>query len=73
MVEPNVFSPEYLIKVSQPLLGAKITTYVIYRNPSSSLCSSYMLLIRAAVGGRTSSTKMKMAFSGESLMRLRIT
>jgi hypothetical protein len=29
--------------------------------------------MRAAVGGRTSSTKMKMAFSGDSLMRLRIT
>jgi hypothetical protein len=29
--------------------------------------------ISAAVGGSTSSTKMKMAFSGESLMRLRIT
>jgi hypothetical protein len=32
-----------------------------------------MLLISAAVGGRTSSTKMKMAFSGESLIRLRMT
>lgn len=32
-----------------------------------------MELINAAVGGSTSSTKMKMAFSGESLMRLRMT
>lgn len=37
------------------------------------LCSSYIALIRAAVGGRTSSTKMKMAFSGASLIRFRIT
>lgn len=29
-----------------------------------------MALMRAAVGGRMSSTKMKMAFSGESLIRL---
>jgi hypothetical protein len=32
-----------------------------------------MLLMSAAVGGRTSSTKIKMAFSGESLMRFRMT
>jgi hypothetical protein len=32
-----------------------------------------MLLMSAAVGGRTSSTKMKMAFSGESLILLRMT
>jgi hypothetical protein len=48
-------------------------TYVMYRKPSSSLCSSYMELIKAAVGGSTSSTKMKMAFSGESLIRFLIT
>ncbi len=32
-----------------------------------------MELMSAAVGGSTSSTKMKMAFSGLSLMRLRMT
>lgn len=32
-----------------------------------------MELISAAVGGNTSSTKMKMAFSGDSLILLRIT
>ena len=32
-----------------------------------------MLLMSAAVGGKTSSTKMKMAFSGDNLMRLRMT
>jgi hypothetical protein len=37
------------------------------------LCSSYIELMRAAVGGKTSSTKIKMAFSGDSLMRFLIT
>ena len=37
------------------------------------MCSSYIALMSAAVGGRTSSTKMKIAFSGASLIRFRIT
>lgn len=53
--------------------GPRQKAYVMYKKPSSSLCSSYMLLISAAVGGSTSSTKIKIAFSGDNLMRLRIT
>mmetsp|Transcript_12087 Transcript_12087/g.50883 ORF Transcript_12087/g.50883 Transcript_12087/m.50883 type:complete len:220 (-) Transcript_12087:111-770(-) len=45
----------------------------MYKKPSSSLCSSYTALMSAAVGGSTLLTKMKMAFSGLSLMRLRMT
>lgn len=37
------------------------------------MCSSYIALIKAAVGGRVSSTNIKIAFSGASLIRLRIT
>ena len=54
---PNVFSPEY----------------VMYRNPSPSLCSSYTSAMRAAVGGSTALTNMKTAFSGATLTRLRMT
>jgi hypothetical protein len=75
----NRLTERILARVAAALLAyVSITlrvhgTYVMYRKPSSSLCSSYIELIRAAVGGSTSSTKMKMAFSGDSLMRLRIT
>ena len=63
----------YFASVWFEINSGKCMTYVMYKKPSSSLCSSYIEDIRAAVGGRTSSTKMKMAFSGESLILLRIT
>lgn len=65
-----------ICNASQPSISqgmVRVATHVIYKNPSSSLCSSQIELISAAVGGRTSSTKIKIAFSGDNLMRLRIT
>mmetsp|Transcript_46592 Transcript_46592/g.101467 ORF Transcript_46592/g.101467 Transcript_46592/m.101467 type:complete len:227 (+) Transcript_46592:646-1326(+) len=54
---PNVFSPLYLM----------------YRKPSLSFISSYTADIRDAEGGSLLSIKMKMARSGLSLMRFRMT
>lgn len=54
---PNVFSPEYNT----------------YKKPSSSLCSSYMVLMSAAVGGKMSLMKMKIAFSLGNLILFLIT
>jgi len=54
---PKVFSP----------------LYKTYKNPSSSLFSSYIVLIKLAVGGNLLFTKIKIAFSADSFTRFRIT
>ena len=54
---PNVFSPEY----------------VIYKNPSSSLCESYICKTELLVEGMELFTKRKIACSEESFIRFLIT
>lgn len=47
--------------------------YNTYKKPSSSLCSAYMELNEAAVGGNMSLTKMKIALSAGTSILLLIT
>jgi hypothetical protein len=45
----------------------------MYKNPSSSLCSSNIVLNKAAVGGITPLTNKKIACSGGNFSRFLIT